>query len=77
MYKYEIKKVERMVMIEVSKGNVAILTREFPLEGFNLDEASQQLKRDVQTLEVQQQEKERLEKKRKELEKLIGKKYDL
>lgn len=77
MHKFQITKAEEIIKIEVFKGNDVILTKDFPLEGFNLDEARQQLKRDVQTLEVQQKEKERLENKKNELKKLLNKKFDL
>lgn len=75
--KYQITNIDNTIRIEVSKGNEILLTKDFPLEGFNLDEARQQLKRDIQVMEVQQKEKNQKEAKKNELKKLLNKKFDL
>ena len=75
--RYQIIQVGDTVTIEVSKGNNVVLTKEFPLEGFNIDEAREQLKRDVNVLEIKQHENDQHEAKKNELKGLLNKKFDL
>ena len=75
--RYQIIQVDDTVTIEVSKGNNVVLTKEFPLEGFNIDEAREQLKRDVNVLEIKQYENDQHEAKKNELKGLLNKKFDL
>ena len=75
--RYQIIQVGDTVTIEVFKGNNVVLTKEFPLEGFNIDEAREQLKRDVNVLEIKQYENDQHEAKKNELKGLLNKKFDL
>jgi len=75
--KYEIIQIEDVITIEVSKGNKILLTREFPLEGFDLEMAKKKLREEANSVEVMEKEKERKEERKNELNKLIGKKFDL
>ena len=75
--KYQITQVSDKITTEVLDWNKVLFAKEFPLEGFNLDEAKKQLRMDLNAYEVRQKEKEYKENKKKELEKLLNKPQEL
>ena len=74
--KFQIKKVDDKVQIEVLKGSKVLFTKNFEIHE-SLDHIKEQLRKDVQLFEVKQEEKLRLENKKNEFKQLIGKKINL
>jgi len=79
MNKFQIKKIDdRTMTIEVLQGNKVVLERKFLIDlGLKLDLVKEKLRQEVQLMEVREEEKLRLENKKKDFIKLIGKKLEL